>query len=49
MHVLLASLCVLVATTAAAVDVPLGAKRLVLRDGPQPRLVLAAKGAIPAP
>ena len=49
MHVLLASLCVLAATTAAAVDVPLAAKRLILRDGPQPRLVLTAKGAIPAP
>ena len=34
MRVLAALLCVLVATTATAVDVPVAAKRLVLNDGP---------------
>jgi hypothetical protein len=49
MRVLAAVGCVLVATWATAVDVPVAAKRLVLHDGPRPRLILAARGSIRAP
>ena len=37
------------ATVAAGMDVPVAAKRLVVRDDARPRLVLTVKGPIPAP
>jgi len=49
MHGLVLILCALAATAAAAVDVPVAARRLVLVDSARPRLLLTAKGAIPAP
>ena len=50
MRMLLGMLVVLAgATVAAGMDVPVAAKRLVVRDDARPRLVLTVKGPIPAP
>src|SRR5258705_1537915 len=42
-------LCALGASAAAAADVPLAARRLVVIDGTRPRLNLVVKGPIPTP